>query len=67
MRDANQTKALVVVAVARHVVVAVRHARVDGDRGAERRKVLWVTHRLDLLDQVHEEIRESVWQICLGS
>lgn len=28
------------------------------------KKVLWVTHRLDLLDQVHEEIRESVWQIA---
>lgn len=30
---------------------------------AEGRTVLWVTHRVDLLDQVHEEVRESVWQI----
>ncbi len=30
---------------------------------AEGRKVLWVTHRLDLLDQVHEEVRETLWLI----
>lgn len=27
-------------------------------------KVLWVTHRLDLLDQVHEEVREGAWQLA---
>lgn len=32
---------------------------------AQGKKVLWVTHRLDLLDQVHEEVRESAWQLAL--
>lgn len=33
------------------------------DYVAANKKVLWVTHRIDLLDQVHEDIKRSAWQL----